>query len=36
MTVDVHFGTLFAHPWSVYASIPLGAALIGWPPRFSR
>lgn len=33
MTVDVHFGELFSHPWWVYVSIPIGAALIGWATK---
>lgn len=33
MTLEVHFGEFFTHPWWVYVSIPLGAALIGWATK---
>lgn len=33
MTLEVHFGDIFTHPWWVYVSIPLGAALIGWATK---
>lgn len=33
MTIDVHFGEIFTHPWWVYVTIPLGAALIGWATK---
>jgi uncharacterized membrane protein YheB (UPF0754 family) len=31
--MSIHWDTVFSYPWWVYATIPLGAALVGWATK---